>query len=288
MLVKSKSKFRTKFSIKYKIVIIVTIIVFMSIGVSIDEYFHNKEIEYENIIQAQEMAIEDFQLKEDEYENSLKRIVSNLYEEELFIEAGGTAIDVDTYSIELIYEAIMNASTSFRDLMVNVESYFEERKEYLDDIPSIWPIEYSEIARITDNFGMRIYPFSGTLHFHSGIDIAAEWNSRVLTTADGKVIEHWLPPDGKKYKGDEILGGKIVIDHGNGFETTYGHLSKTYIHEGDVVERGQIIGIVGNTGKSRGIHIHYEVRYNGVLVNPIDYLSSNRTVFMNEKVDLYP
>lgn len=288
---KLKSAVRVKHSLIYKFIFLFLIILFMDCGVSINNYYHNRFAEYEEKIVKLEFAVKEYQLQEQEYQDSLKRIVSNLYEEELFVEAGGSGIDIDTYSIDLIYEAIMNASMSFRELLTNVENYFNERKEYLDDIPSIWPIEYSPIARITDNFGVRIYPFTGTLHFHRGIDIAATSTTKIVATADGRVVNHYLPPDGKKYKGDRILGGMIEIDHGNGFSTVYGHLSKTYVSEiigakNNIVERGQVIGIVGNTGKSMGIHLHYEVRKNGIPVNPIEYLSSNRTVFMNERVDL--
>jgi murein DD-endopeptidase MepM/ murein hydrolase activator NlpD len=292
MLKKTKKFFTVKSSIKYKIALIIGFILFMDIGVSMNTYFHNEIKEQEAIIFELASTVEEFELQEELYQNSLKRIVSNLYEEELFIEAGGAGIDIDTYSIDLIYQAIVNASSNFSHLLDNVENYFEARKDYLDNIPSIWPIEYSELARITDNYGMRIYPFTGTLHFHKGIDIAAASNTKVVATADGVVINHWIPPKvSNNAEGHDIYGGMIEIDHGNGFTTLYGHLSATEVSEvigrpNNIVKRGQVIGEVGNTGRSRGIHVHYEVKYEGELVDPIDYLSSNRTVFMNESVDL--
>lgn len=298
MLKKTKSTIKSNASLKYKIMLIVSFILFMDSGTTLNRINEDKFNNYESIIQEKNIEIQeknieiqDLKLKEQEYQDSLKRIVSNLYEEELFVEAGGASIDVDKYDINLIYEAIVNASLNFRTLMSDVEHYFDARKEYLDNIPSIWPIAYSDLARITDNYGWRIYPMTGTLHFHKGLDIAAASNSKVVATADGRVINHYLPPDGNRYKGDDIYGGMIEIDHGNGFVTLYGHLSKTYVSErigatNNIVERGQVIGIVGNTGKSRGIHVHYEIKYNNKLVNPMDFLSSNRTVFMNEQVDL--
>jgi len=298
MLKKTKSTIKSNASLKYKIMLIVSFILFMDSGTTLNRINEDKFNNYESIIQEKNIEIQeknieiqDLKLKEQEYQDSLKRIVSNLYEEELFVEAGGASIDIDKYDINLIYEAIVNASLNFRTLMSDVEHYFDARKEYLDNIPSIWPIAYSDLARITDNYGWRIYPMTGTLHFHKGLDIAAASNSKVVATADGRVINHYLPPDGNRYKGDDIYGGMIEIDHGNGFVTLYGHLSKTYVSErigatNNIVERGQVIGIVGNTGKSRGIHVHYEIKYNNKLVNPMDFLSSNRTVFMNEQVDL--
>jgi len=298
MLKKTKSTIKSNASLKYKIMLIVSFILFMDSGTTLNRINEDKFNNYESIIQEKNIEIQeknieiqDLKLKEQEYQDSLKRIVSNLYEEELFVEAGGASIDVDKYDINLIYEAIVNASLNFRTLMSDVEHYFDARKEYLDNIPSIWPIAYSDLARITDNYGWRIYPMTGTLHFHKGLDIAAASNSKVVATADGRVINHYLPPDGNRYKGDDIYGGMIEIDHGNGFVTLYGHLSKTYVSErigatNNIVERGQVIGIVGNTGKSRGIHVHYEIKYNNKLVNPMDFLSSNRTVFMNEQIDL--
>ena len=285
---------KVKETTMYKVVILVVFILVLDCTTHINNSFQNKINTQQKTIEQLEAEIDNNDNRMNdiivEYENSLKRVVSNLYEEELFIEKGGAGIAVENYDIDKIYEVIMNGSQSFSEFLNDVENYFDARKEYVNDIPSIWPIEYSPLARITDGFGYRIYPFTGTLEFHKGIDIAAEWNTKILATADGVVKTHYLPPgeyNGVEFIGDRVYGGYIVIEHANGYETGYAHMSRTYVKEEMVVERGDVIGIIGNTGKSRGIHLHYEVKKDGELINPIDFLSSNGVTFMNrQSVDL--
>ena len=287
MLESFKREIKSRSSIKYKILLIVFIIFYLDVGQTISNNYFDIIDSKNEIISTLEKELEEKNKIEDKYKESLKRVVSNLYEEEYYIEAGGAGINVENYDIDIIYQIIQNASMDFSPFLSAVENFFETRKEYLDQVPSIWPMAYSPIMRITEGFGYRIYPFTGTLEFHKGIDIASEGNSKVLASADGIVANHFIPPEQEgTYGGNDVYGGMIEIDHGNGFLTRYAHLSQTFIHEGNIVKRGDVIGVVGNTGKSVGIHLHYEVERNGKLVNPIDYLTSNRLVFMNEQVDL--
>ena len=291
MLEKTKEAIKTRNSIKYKIGIIVVFFLFMDIATSINQFLHNKFGNYDKEITALELIIEDRKTLEEEYKNSLRRIVYNLAQVEDYAQQIGGAdnilVDVD---VNIIYESIMNATFDFRPFLENVENFFDARKEYINQIPSIWPVEFNEYTRITDGYGWRIYPLTGTVDWHKGLDIAGEWNTPVLAPADGRVIEHWVPPteDGI-WKGHKVYGGMIKIEHGNGFETLLAHLAKTFVSEkegapNNIVKRGDVIGIMGRTGKSKGIHLHYEVRYNGKLVNPIDYLSSNRILVMNNNL----
>lgn len=114
-------------------------------------------------------------------------------------------------------------------------------------------------ARITSQFGKRRSPFSGRWRKHHGIDFAAHWRSQVSATADGVVVSA-----GRK----GAYGRQIKINHGNGVETVYGHLSKIKVRVGDRVCRGETIGLLGSTGRSTGPHLHYEVRIDGQPVNP--------------------
>lgn len=130
----------------------------------------------------------------------------------------------------------------------------------LDDIPSIWPVE----GEITAGFGERVDPFSGEEAFHPGVDIAAPSGTPVRAAADGIVMSA-----GREEAG---YGNEIVIDHGFGLATRYGHLRRIYVVEGQEVRQGQVIGAVGMTGRATGPHLHYEVLIHETPVNPAKYL----------------
>jgi murein DD-endopeptidase MepM/ murein hydrolase activator NlpD len=125
--------------------------------------------------------------------------------------------------------------------------------------PSLWPV----MGPITSSFGEREDPFNGEGAFHAGIDISASFGEPVRATADGTVETASMATG---------YGRQIVIDHGNGIETLYGHLSGFAVTAGQEVNRGQIIGYVGMSGRSTGPHLHYEVRIHNTPVNPHKYL----------------
>lgn len=134
----------------------------------------------------------------------------------------------------------------------------KHNKNLMRTIPSVQPVD----GRITSNFGWRLSPFEGKRHLHSGVDIAAEIGEIVKTPADGIVT----------FVGNfDSLGNTIVVTHGNGVISRYGHLSKFLIKTGAVVRRGQSIAKVGNTGRSTGAHLHYEIWIRNVAVNPADF-----------------
>jgi len=126
-------------------------------------------------------------------------------------------------------------------------------------VPSIWPVR----GQITAGFGQRMDPFSGEGAFHAGVDISVPFGTRVEAPADGIVLEAG-PESG--------YGNEILIDHGYGFITKYGHLSRIFVVVGQVLQRGQVIGAVGMTGKTTGPHLHYEVHVKDTPVNPTKYL----------------
>ncbi|MCK5534054.1 M23 family metallopeptidase [bacterium] len=133
------------------------------------------------------------------------------------------------------------------------------QKSILEATPCIWPT----YGYISSRFGYRISPFSNKSEFHTGLDIANRKGSPVWTTADGIItVAH-------RTKG---YGYVIIIKHGYGLSTYYAHNSKLLVKVGDYVTRGQIISYTGNTGRSTGNHLHYEVRVRGKAVNPIYYL----------------
>jgi len=128
-----------------------------------------------------------------------------------------------------------------------------------ETVPSTWPVR----GRVTAGFGQRLDPFSGEGGFHSGVDISTPYGTRVESGGDGIVLQAGF---------DSGYGNAIVVDHGFGMATKYGHLSKILVVVGQEVKRGQVIGAVGMTGKATGPHLHYEVIVNDTPVNPMKYL----------------
>lgn len=127
--------------------------------------------------------------------------------------------------------------------------------------PNMWPVE----GRLQGPWGMRIDPFSGEGSFHRGVDIGAPYGTPVKATADGLVVQ-------AGYVGG--YGRLVVIDHGNGMQTWYAHLSRITVLPGQEVRRGEIIGGVGSSGRVTAPHLHYEVRIGGNPVNPSNYLQN--------------
>lgn len=122
---------------------------------------------------------------------------------------------------------------------------------------------------LTSECGIRKDPMGGELEgLHNGIDMVGPSGAKVKAAAPGTIADHWLVPgwhNGVLYKGHPIFGGCIVIDHGGGVFTLYGHLKETEVHIGDEIKRGQVIGIQGSTGISTGEHLHFEVIYDPVV-----------------------
>jgi len=135
----------------------------------------------------------------------------------------------------------------------------EGQKNMLACTPAIRPAKGWKTSR----FGYRTSPFTGRRELHKGLDIANRKGTKIIATADGLV----------KYTGKKgLLGNVLVIDHGHGFVTRYGHLKDALKKRGDKVKRGDVIALMGNTGRSTGPHLHYEVLLNGVQVNPEKYI----------------
>ncbi|HST51328.1 MAG TPA: peptidoglycan DD-metalloendopeptidase family protein [Pyrinomonadaceae bacterium] len=166
--------------------------------------------------------------------------------------AGGPALKLDDAAIAAIEE---RAERLESDLQV-CAAVLRERER----IPSIWPVE----GGLSDGFGVRSNPFGGgSSEFHPGQDITAPSGTPVVAPADGTVAQAgW----------QNGYGQTVVIDHGNGLTTRYGHLSKIEVAVGQEIKRGEELGQVGSTGRSTGPHLHYEIKIGDVTVNPLDYL----------------
>lgn len=140
-----------------------------------------------------------------------------------------------------------------------IQATLNDQRSLLAARPTGWPVQ----GWLTSTFGMRKSPFTGKRKMHEGLDIAARTGTPVYATADGIVTESGTAPG---------YGKLVVIDHGYGYKTYYAHNSRIFVKIGQRVRRGDKIAAVGSTGSSTGSHVHYEVRRNGVPVNPRKYL----------------
>jgi murein DD-endopeptidase MepM/ murein hydrolase activator NlpD len=151
------------------------------------------------------------------------------------------------------------ASKQEASLQMLIE-YFEDKRSLYASTPSVWPVR----GWVTSPFGNRTSPFSGILKFHEGMDIAAQTGTPVVAPADGVVIKAGFSTG---------YGNMVEISHGYGLKTVFGHNSRLNVKAGQRVKRGDVISYVGDTGSSTGPHLHYEVRVNGLPVNPIKYMN---------------
>ncbi|HIN70103.1 MAG TPA: M23 family metallopeptidase [Acidobacteria bacterium] len=156
------------------------------------------------------------------------------------------------------------------DRLQHIRYSVENRSALASATPQIWPT--GPHSYLSSAFGYRIDPFTGIRSFHRAVDISTPHGQPVLATAAGRIVS--ARPNGN-------LGKLIVIDHGFGLTTRYGHLSSFTVGAGDQVSRGDLIGHVGSTGRSTGSHVHYEVWADGRPINPYRFLSPSETLSTN-------
>ena len=156
-------------------------------------------------------------------------------------------------------DELASASQRQENSFGNLLDKLEGQRNLLASTPAIRPTG----GWMTSRFGYRVSPFTGRKEFHKGVDIANRKGTAILATANGIVSFA-----GKKGP----MGSVVVIDHGHGMITRYAHLSEALKKQGDTVKRGDIIAQMGNSGRSTGPHLHYEVHLNGVPVNPVTYI----------------
>ncbi|GAB4282516.1 MAG: M23 family metallopeptidase [Marinilabiliales bacterium] len=174
--------------------------------------------------------------------------------------------------VDQLFALIEVQNKSFHELI----DYTRSNKKKMTCIPAIQPIDNKELIRISSGFGMRINPILGIRLMHPGMDFAAQYGTNVYATGSGIVKDVVLSKRG--------YGNHIIIDHGYYYETLYAHLWRTYVNKGDSVKRGEVIGTVGSTGFSTGPHLHYEVHYKGIPVDPVDYYFNDLTPEEYQKI----
>ncbi|MBI3218135.1 MAG: peptidoglycan DD-metalloendopeptidase family protein [Bacteroidetes bacterium] len=158
-------------------------------------------------------------------------------------------------------EKIKNRLDIETQSMQQLKEELQKKQKMWASRPAIQPINNKDLKQLHTIFGMRMHPTLGYIRPHNGLDFTAPMGSPVYATGDAVVM----------YTGFSTYGNVIYLDHGFGFETRYAHLTRYIVEPGQMIKRGQIIGYVGNTGVSAGPHLHYEVHYKNVPINPINF-----------------
>jgi len=239
--------------------ILFNIVMIFFISVSFSSVSHNQReeqlltencmVKFQNDSLRTLLTTELIQMKE--RENLIIRSALNLSEDTTYNEFNPNGNN--------LFKLAANQSKSL-DFVDDITS---DRWDSIQSVPVGSPISSGDLVRISDKFGWRKHPILKKWVFHEGVDLAAESGMDIATTSDG-VVERVI----KSKKG---YGNRIVINHGYGYKTVYAHLSSFNVKRNQVVKRGDIIGYVGNTGRSTGPHLHYEVLVNNRPTNPQMY-----------------
>lgn len=189
----------------------------------------------------------------------VKKVSSEQYE--INLQTNHEIINEVKSSLEKLNYEMLKQEQVFENLQ---KMAFVKRKVW-SSIPAILPVKK---GRATSGFGMRMHPIYKVIRKHNGMDIANSIGTPIIATGDGVV---------SLVDSNRLSGLLVKINHGFGYETTYAHLHEVNVKKGMKVKRGQIIGYMGNTGVSTGVHVHYEIKKNGKPVNPISYIAIDIT-----------
>ncbi len=160
---------------------------------------------------------------------------------------------------------ISNQESSYNE----ITKFINNKEELLASTPAIQPVSNSDLKRVASGFGYRVDPVYKTVKFHAGLDFSAPQGTPIYATANGVVRTAGNLGNG--------YGNHVVVNHGYGYETLYGHMFRVKVKPGQRVKRGEIIGWVGSTGKSTGPHCHYEVHKNGRPIDPVYFFYNDLT-----------
>lgn len=189
---------------------------------------------------------------------------ANRYESLLGYRSSDQVVNV-ARKIDILASQLYNQSVSYDEVFAMAR----HKEEMLACIPAIFPLKETQIKYISSYFGYRPDPIYMITKFHSGIDFSAKLGTEAYATGDGVVED--------VEKGHWGYGNMVTIDHGFGYKTRYAHLQKAVVRRGQKVKRGQLIGYIGNTGKTTGVHLHYEVLKNNQQIDPINFFYNDLT-----------
>ena len=177
-----------------------------------------------------------------------------------------------TKRLDRLRKKIYLQSKSFDDLI----ALSIRKEDMLRSIPAILPISNKDLTRTASGYGLRVHPIYKIIKFHTGMDFTAPTGTDVYSTGNGVINAVQTSQRG--------LGNHIIIDHGFGYSSIYAHLDRFNVRKGQKIQRGDVIGYVGNTGTSVAPHLHYEIKHNGSNVDPVNFYFNDLTAEMYERI----
>lgn len=234
-------------------------------------------LEQERMMKAQALDnLQDVITIRNAYRDNLRGIIQLIYNRDTHLSVGGVDIEVEDSdeAILLQMRTIISSMNDDLQLMSQVGEYLRMRNEFIDSFPFIWPVR-GGVPEVSSPYGYRNNPFTveGPMTYHPGIDIPGGPEDEIIATASGRVIQIWT--DESSLGEHPLYGRFVMIQHDYGFTTYYGHLGEIYVRWGQEIEKGETIALMGNTGRSLGYHLHYEVRNNNIAMDPMNYLLTN-------------
>ena len=253
-----------------KLIKVLKNVIYFSVSTLTFAYMVNSGILAEkkhSIVSSKNIELNDTIIKDKEkYESTIMEIVKTIQITDSYLFIGGFNQEESAAFNIKRYEDMLTLKTDLDNLLENTENFFDERKEYLEGLPNIWPMRKDVPIRISSPWGDRYSPFTGSVYFHEGVDLVSPAGTEIIATSSGVVVTHWL--------NHPVFGRYVVVELENGLRVHYAHLSKSFVVNGSKIERGQVIGIIGNSGQSTGTHLHYAISRNGVWLDPAGFLES--------------
>lgn len=293
LLLISKNNTRKPLAIDFRVFIILLFIFSFGIGFSIYQYSLTKsdrnnlgQIEtlkldmgfssYQKNLQMYIHQIGEINARVEELDNQTERLQGILKKqivgkqklpslpkkEKEFENQGGHFVNnkLRDQDVQIALQALMKKVQITEDIYNETESIFLKQSVLKDTLPDLYPVN---VGYNSSSYGWRIDPILGIRSFHEGLDFSAAEGDQIKATAAGMVIATGKTPD---------YGNYVKIKHGGGIETRYAHASQILVKKGDLVSKDEVIALVGNTGRSTGPHLHYEIRFNGRSLDPRKYL----------------
>lgn len=264
--------------------IIIVILIFQYIDSPKEKLLRQQNESYKESYRVLQDRVNQLELQMTELENRDNEVYRSIFEADPIPDSARLKEMEAKKEVRLIQklsntELIQNMTGQLNNLslriayqgksFVDITNMVKNKEQLLRAIPAIQPVSNKNLNRIGGSFGYRIDPVYKNLRFHQGLDFTAPAGTPIYATADGVVEIASFNTDG--------YGNKVVINHGYGYQTLYGHMLKIKASQGQTVKRGEVIGYIGSTGKSTGPHCHYEVIKRGTKVDPVYYFYNDLT-----------
>lgn len=257
---------------------------FQFVGSPNEKFLRIKNQSLQEDLQDLSDSVEQIQMKMAELEKRDNSVYRSIFEASplpdsaraTYLEKQKEIASVESMSNNELVRSIAAAVDNLKNRMAaqnasykQIAGFIRNKEKLLAATPAIQPVNNKDLNRVASGFGYRIDPIYKTVKFHAGLDFSAPQGTPIYATADGVVTTAGFSNGG--------YGNHVVINHGYGYETLYGHMFRVKVRVGQSVKRGDLIGWVGSTGKSTGPHCHYEVHKNGQKLDPIYFFYNDLT-----------